>query len=552
MAPKSKSLSVKKIALVILIVGVGFGAVIGFPLISSFGDILPELPDNFEIPFVDPEDPMKEQEEVKEEIDEIIDDPEKFCSADSAELLLFAQCELKTQGEVVVISPPMGIDPDTFEPCSGINQDTVTECSLEIEEKINELLGTLEPEPEPEIPPKGSEDPPAEQLCDIEPDNPLCGTILPDPSSVSLVTQIVKVSSSGERFEVSETFNVPLASLFVEDTTNIDFRNGFIEIELFAVSEPEVQLTGIGTFDILIGQTSIFATPLEIKIQGMTDIDGRIPVTIISPAGNPSNDFRLDLGLQFDKFTNTQITDIKININQLDIQQTQVIQCVTTPCDPIVSDFTVSDITVFTMGILRDDIRLIIEDEEGTLQRVFPSDSRVVVLTKTSRSEEYFTGRISYVSFESTFYGNGLGCSPPFVAVSRTFTASTSNFATVPAPTISGVSITDKDNNILASSTGGKGVVLDFNKLTRNQTYALKISSPSTSGDLEYGQAQQTKTASCVQQGTVITKNIASTYGNCAVACGSCTTSVYQVFSSLRLGAITCELPISFPILPTE
>jgi len=533
----------KKIALVIIIVVGGFGAVIGFPLISGLGEILPELPENFEIPFVDPEDPMKEQEEVKDEIDDIIDQPVVFCSADSAELLLFAQCELKTQGEVVVISPPIGIDPDTFEPCSGINPTTVQDCSLEIEERINELLGTLEPEPEPEVPPEGSEDPPAEQLCDIEPDNPLCGTILPDPSSVSLVTQIVKVSSSGERFEVSETFNVPLASLFVEDTTNIDFRNGFIEIELFAESEPEVQLTGIGKFDILIGQTSIFATPLEIKIQGMTDIDGRIPITIISPAGNPSNDFRLDIGLQFDKFTNNQITDIKININQLDIQQIQVIQCVTTPCDPIVSDFTVSDITLFTMGILRDDIRLIIEDEEGTLQRVFPSDSRVVVLTKNSRSEEYFTGRIRYQAFDSTFYGNGQGCSRPFITSDRTFTASTSNFATVPAPTISGVSITDKDNNILASSASGAGVVLDFNQLTRNQTYALKISTPSVSGDLVYGQAQETKTATCVQQGTVITKTTSTTYGDCNKACGSCATSIYQVFGSLKLGAITCELP---------
>ncbi len=542
MAPKSK-IDGKKIALVILIVAGGFGFVVGFPLISSFGDILPELPENFEIPFVDPEDPTEEQEDVKEEIEDIIEQPEVICSADSAEILLFAQCELKTQGEVVVISPPLGVDEDTFEPCSGINPTTVLDCSIAIEQKINELLGTLEPEPEPELPPEGSEDPPEEQICDIEPDNILCGTILPDPSSVSLVTQIVKVSSSGERFEVSESFNVPLASLFVEDTTNIDFRNGFIEIELFAESEPEVQMTGIGTFDILIGQTSIFATPLEIKIQGMTDIDGRIPITIISPAGNPSNDFRLDIGQQFDKFTNNQITDIKININQLDIQQTQIIQCITTPCNPIVSDFSVSDITVFTMGILRDDIRLIIQDEEGTLQRVFPSDSRVVVLTKTSRSEEYFTGLIRQTVFDSTFYGNGRGCSQTFIVSDTSFTAPTSNFATVPAPTISGVSITDKDNNILASSASGTGVVLDFKQLTRNQTYALKISTPVNSGDLVYGQTQETKTASCVQEATVTTTVSRSTSGNCSIACGSCVQRTYQIFSSLNLGAITCELP---------
>ena len=525
-----------------IIAVVGIGLVLGFPLIQAIGEVNPTFPD-FEIPFEDPEDIMNEIKDVKDEIEDIIEQPVVICSADSTEIELFAQCELKTRGEVVVIVPPTGVDPETFEPCSGINPTTVLDCSIAVDQKITELLASLEPEPEPSLPPETSIDPPEVQLCDIEPDNPLCGTIFPEPNSVSLIADIVKVSSANERFEVTETFDLILASIFVEETTDIDFRNGFIEIELFIQSEPQVELTGTGEFDIVIGQTSIFSLPIDLLIDGTTDIDGRIPIQIVGTTGIPSNEFRLDISKQFNKFTNEQITNININVKQLDVQQIQEIVCITTPCNPIISDFTISDVTVFSIGILRDDILILIVDEEGITQRVFPSDSRIVVLTKTSKSEEYFTGRIQRTVFDSTFYGNGQGCSQLFIVSSTSNTAQKSSFATVPAPTISGVTIMDTGNNILASASGGSGIVLDFDELKRNENYLLTIVSPSVSGDLVYGQAQETKTASCVQQATVTTTVTRSTTGNCSVACGSCTQTTYQVFGSLNLGKIQCDIP---------
>ncbi len=497
-------------------------------------NILPQEPDPdpFEIPITCLDGQIRTPEGTCiADIDPIIENPEMFCSADSDELLLFARCQLMTQGEIEVPEPPLGIDPNTFVNCSGIDEQTKLECI----EQIDELIILLQTQPIiPVIPPNGTEtstDDAFTQLCDQNPELIVCG----DSRSLELLTRVLKTDSSGVQTVVETTTGIPQLAFFVEDTSDIDFRTGQLVFEVQIKGDPNLRYMGTGKVDLLVGDQSLFLQPINVKVDGIADAEGKVDLLFITPTGT-SDLILFDFEENFDKFVNEAITTVRLHVVELNIAGERD------------QNFALIDQDVFRMDIARDDIKLLITSEEGIVTRVYPSDSRIKLTTVASKSDPYFTGRISTVTFDSTFYGNGLGCSPPFVSSSATFEPTTKNTATVPAPSISGVSVMDADLNVITSVAGGTGIVLDFNKLTRNQNYTMKVTSPSiTSSDLVYGKSQESKQFSCWQEGTVTTKTTATTYGNCSVACGGCTTSIYQVFGSLKLGAKQCNFPTENP-----
>src|SRR3972149_9968585 len=59
-----------------------------------------------------------------------------------------------------------------------------------------------------------------------------------EPKIVKLEANIVKIDNNQKKYEEKLTFNIPLASLFVEDTSNIDFSKGFIEFNMNLIAEP--------------------------------------------------------------------------------------------------------------------------------------------------------------------------------------------------------------------------------------------------------------------------------------------------------------------------
>ena len=79
----------------------------------------------------------------------------------------------------------------------------------EVVDMIDEALNMTE----------SSQDPPIVQICDQT--NLFCGSAKP----IQLETNVVKIDSMGNKFNSTVFVNIPLASLFVEYTTDITQKN---------------------------------------------------------------------------------------------------------------------------------------------------------------------------------------------------------------------------------------------------------------------------------------------------------------------------------------
>lgn len=535
----------------ILIGVIGFliiGIFVGEPAITAFQETNPPLPDEFfEIPFNEDE-AIINNDEILDQVDNIILNPDQFCGdalqttfisvGDVAiEYQLNAECLVLTQGEEFVTDlGGEGSVPNT--PCAEV-QTIEPECQGNLEIIIDNLGDDLIiPDPitnQTDF----SEDPLLDQIGDIVNDTEIIDAILPSSNSIQLVVKTLKITSDGQMFESIVSFDVPQASFLVEDSTNIDFESGTINIELFAETEPNRFLIGNGKFDILVAGQSIFPNELGLHIEGTTGANGLTDVFIVSPSGIPSDIFRFQFADHFDKFPNEQVSKIEVKVSQLDIRDN-------TDFD-FQPEFSVSDLTVFTMDIARDDTQILIEGESGGKVRVFPSDSRIVVTSKTSRTDSYLTGLIRQQTFCSDFLGNGLGCTQQYLCSTVTRVPSTVNKGVIiSAPTISGISVIDSQGTILESGSTSSGVPFDTaNTLTRSANYTLNINSVGISSELEFGKAQETKSFSCIQEGTANTKAITTTSGS-FTACGTSyrtTTQVLDTANPVTLGAKSCNVP---------
>ncbi len=500
---------------------------ISFPILNALGDVKPVYnADDYNVPELSIQD-TQNNEQINEEIDNIVNDASVFCTANQTILEMIAQSELDKLGEVTVSNPPANVDPNTFINTTIVDQETAILCNKEIQILIKQLQDELiQTDPINNVT-ETSDDSTGQQLCDIEPNNPLCGTLLPEASAITLQAKVTKITSQGQRIESISQFDLPRQAFLVEEETNLDFRNGFLEIELFALTDPDVELSGTGELDILIGGSSIFTSPFVISVSQENNTGGIIPLDI---QGTPIVKF--SFAQNFNKFTNLAITPVEIRVVSIDLSDGT-------------SQFTNQNLSLFDINISRDDIQIIIQDESGNNVRAFPSDSRIVINSVASKSQPYLTGLVRQIVFDSTFYGNGLGCSQPFVVSDRTFTPTDSATLTIPAPKITGISLVDSNGITISTSTGGTGNSLyDFNQITRNATYTIKASG--ISGVLDYGLNQETKSFTFSQDGTANTVFSVSIYGKNYGACQSFTQSTLQsldMINPLKLGVISSNFP---------
>ncbi len=199
----------------------------------SFGDteILPQDTDPapFEIPIVCNEGEIEtDVGTCIPDIIPIIEQPEVFCDVDQALLQKIAECRILTGDEQFVDVPVEQLG-TSQEECSISQDDEANECSLEIDQILQEIYDNqVLPDP-PE--PNGtmtSIDDPFTQLCDQDPTLIICG----DSRSLELLTRVLKTDSAGTQTIVETAFDIPLASLFAEDTSIIDFRTGQLQFEV--------------------------------------------------------------------------------------------------------------------------------------------------------------------------------------------------------------------------------------------------------------------------------------------------------------------------------
>jgi len=286
-----------------------------------------------------------------------------------------------------------------------------------------------------------STDPPITQVCDIL--NLFCGTA----KTVELEANIVKIDSTGNRFNETLTFDVPLASLFVEEQTDIDFRTGFIELGLNLISEPNTSITANGEMDVLINNNTILTQLISLSANGITDQDGRLQILFefVSP------DFTLTLDQQFNKFPDEQISKLSYVITDLSMMvETEGIE-------PQRNGLTNQEI--FNMDIFRDDIQIFIIDTQGNQVRSYPQDDRLSIVSQSST----LTCR-SQLTDPTGGGSNGVKCRRCTVPSARTC-------AIFDAPSVSKINVLDS-NGQLVDAGQGTGALIDV-MLLRNANYTV-------------------------------------------------------------------------------
>ncbi len=454
------------------------------------------------------------------------------------------------ESESVVNGIPVIVHTFSQEECDEQNQLN------ELDEMINE--------PDDPMPNMTSTDPPIEQLCDIDPTNPLCIPI-PPPALLNLVTTVTKIDSQGNMTFVTGEVGFSQLAFFVEDTTNIDFQQGFLEIGLLLKGESVIDYNGLGTFDMLIANQTIFASPIPLTVSGTSDTDGNLSVEFIGPTGTPSTVFNFAFEDHFDKFADEQVSDITMVV---DIGVTSTpggtgISCVGCPIGngevtiqtgPI--DFSLIDQEVFTMGIARDDQQIIITDESGFLTRVYPTDSRILVSTTSHNArgqgcqigQQQINGMTWCGSTTCTFYGSKSGTFP--ASCNQAFFSGPYSVSgpTYSAKPLNSFTLTDLQGVLLATGLGGSSGIVFDETLTRNQNYTLDIGSPMITSELSFGKAQETQSYMCSPSSS--TSHTVTKTRTCYV-CGqgpSCSSPCYWLDKwfltpVFREGALSCDLP---------
>jgi len=292
-----------------------------------------------------------------------------------------------------------------------------------------------------------SEDPPITQVCDQL--DLGCGSEIMD-----LQATITKIDSFGNETKITETFGIQQLA-FLADPTGFDFKDGFLELALQVNTKRDLTIESSGLFDVFLNGESILTEPIMIQNMGITDENGGLPIEFLSPTGLPSPQYTFNFGLNFDKFINEKVNPLELRLLNLDVTRDQ-------------DSFSIINQTIITLDIERDDIKILVIDEEfGEAKRIFPTDSRVIIS-----------------SIKKTLTSVSGACAGLTVG-------------TAIAPQIGAIEIFDENGDLVVRSLGGSGNNFFDELVTRNANYTMNIFFPTDSTFLEYGKSQETKSFQC-------------------------------------------------------
>jgi len=451
--------------LVLLFMGIEV-PVIGEFYSQAFGEVLPFPSDPFEIPF----DQSNQQ---------ILDDRQivllyGFCLDGSVPSQIIGDSSTVecANGDMLMINcVDNNFCSDPFDPNAPFQEESVIPLdeTNEMADEMNDGLMDIIRENMTEF----SEDPPVVQICDQL--GLACGT-----ETVEVEAVITKIDFNGTRFVVTETFAIPQLAFFVEDTSNINFRDGFVELELFLKTEPSRLLEIIDAdFDVTVGGQSIFQTPIKLEASGITTADGRLPIDFVSPTGIPSSRYTFDIEQNIGLFPQDSTTPIVMTLKKLDLTRNNV------------DLFAIDDQTIFSMDIVREAVRVIIQNEKtGELERVFPSDSKLIIHSK----QFCVMGRICGTISTST---------NPLIACP---TVANSCVAFIDRPQIGRTELL-LDGELFAFDNGGNTDFAVDIDVRRDENYTMTVFFPMVQTELEYGKSQQSKIFECFTEGTVTYNN---------------------------------------------
>ncbi len=432
--------------------------VVGEIYSDLLGGILPQTDaEAFEIPIITPEQEMM--------IDDLIDENNGLIEDEFASVVPCSDGNFTST------------DPAIVQECNMLI-DEFTDQFDENENMIDELI------PDPINQTEFSEDDPFTQIGD-ETENPA----LPQSPSLQILLNVVKIDSDGSSTESTTNFDLPPLAFFVQEETDRDFRNGFLDFDPFLKGDPNTRYTGTGSADVIVGGQSIFESSVEIKVDGTTDSEGLLKIDFITPTGGIAKIINLDFEKNFNKFTNEAVTPVIFKIVELEVT------------DPASMVFSVIDQDIFTMNIARDDFKIVVTDEAGGTQRVYNTDSRLIIQGIPTKVE-VTTCYLFYTSIHRGSAGTSvvqyqsdpthpLGCISEIAPKIVTHSTQDTN--------VFGITLFDSNGQFIKTIAGGTGKVVD-ELLSRNTNYTVSIASPELTEELSYPKAQQTKSFTCTNE----------------------------------------------------
>jgi len=361
-----------------------------------------------------------------------------------------------------------------------------------------------------------SEDPPTKQICDQL--DLACGSEI-----MNLKTIVSKIDSQGNKTEIIETFGIPSLE-FLADPTDFDFKDGFLELKLELNTKRDVSITSTGLFNVFLNKESIFDEPIILSGKGISDENGSLQINFVSPTGIPSNLYIFNFGANFDKFINEQINNLELRVLNLDVQR-------------IGDNFSLINQTIISLDIERDDIKIIIFDEElGETTRVYPTDSRIIVDSIPFKVLSWYCVGVFDGTLSADIKPSSIGvtCYDQNI-IPRPIVGTNS------APQLGLIEVFDENQELFVRSVGGSGLGVLDELLTRNANYTMNLTFPIGSADLIYGKSQETKKFQCWQEADKFTWK--TTSKRIVKAGGSSSTTFKSGVSSFTLGDVKCNLP---------
>ncbi len=445
--------------------GLGIGVVIAISVVFvtgiGFDFVVPQDVEGLEIPVLT-------QSEIQQ-IQVIIDRIREIPNEELGDAVICLELELELE-----------LNPELVEFCDRLLQSAQLDAQL-LDDTLKRIEA-LEMEIEAILPPpdlnntESSIDPPPVQICD-EIDCPDLPPIIPPTSIIVLSTAITKIDSNGTAELVEDAFDIPIASFFVEQETNIDYSTGRLQIKLAIKGDPTTTYIGTGKIDLLINNQTILSAPLDVQVNGMGEVDLLF--------GGISDTFTFSFADNFDKFLNQQNTPITVVVKELNIAGGT-------------DSFSLSDQTVFVMNILRDDFRILIDDEQGITMRVYPTDS-VLKVTGATTAVKGIRCALYFKHTEGLQVQAERGSRSAPTDPSGCYVTLAIVTIGTETPALIGLNLLDGSGNLLNTFAGGKGEVVN-ELLQRNANYTLTIASPAFSTDLSFPKSQQTQSYTCTNE----------------------------------------------------
>lgn len=289
--------------------------------------------------------------------------------------------------------------------------------------------------------------------------------IIEVPPTLSLVSNTIKIDNTGTRFESTTNTDIPLLSFFVEDTTNLDFDQGFIEQTLSLKTDPNSMITGSGTFNVLIANETIFTVPTPISFSGISDANGELQIDFVSPSGFKSKLFTFKFADFVTNFNSTGLTTMRFVVQDLVVQVNGF-------------SFGLASNDILTFDIARDPNRIIITDEQGGTIRVFPTDD-ALNFSSTNGRYSYKTCSVRSVRF---------GC--------QTYRSISVTLGAIPVGSMQLFQVINGNDVLLETSTSGTGNLLSV-FIQRNEVYKLLFSNPAGSISFKTPEEQMNYSFNC-------------------------------------------------------